>query len=216
MALGMVTAGCNDEVFVRHPEVGKPDRPGPEPPDEPEPECADSLMLTAFDYFDGSIEVTDELWEQEGITNFYNHDSEGKMTVLFDNHNSTIVSIINSTYYVTPWATEHQMLIDIPRYDTATGSVTLLDEFMPFKFGITSVRGQLMAGHTESITLPADTKVRAVVYTTRRKITAKAQIAYFNTATPDRTETGWVNVAVWQPVEIRLEWGEITPIEAEK
>ncbi len=206
-------AGCNDDVFVKLPPQG--DEPGsqPTPPDEPEPFYPDSLILTAFDYFENSIELTDELWEQDAVTHFYNHDSEGTMTVLFDNYNSTLVSISNSTYYVTPWAKEDQMYIDIPCLDIATDEVTIRPHFMPFKFGITSVKGQLMPGGTSSLTIPGNTQVKATVYTTRRKIAAKAQIAYYNTAYPNTTETGWANVIVWQPVDIRVEWSDVQPIE---
>ncbi|MBD5214079.1 MAG: hypothetical protein HDS75_04560 [Bacteroidales bacterium] len=204
-------AACNDEVFVTlHPE----ETPGTTPPDDqPEPEFTDSLVLRSLEYIPDSIHLDDEIWVQKGVTRFYNHDSQGTMYVLLDNHNSTLVSINNTTYYVTPWAKESQPLISIPYLDPASETISLRPDFMPFKFGITSVSGQLRGGETDSLTIPANTMVQATVYTTRRRITAKADIAYFFTDFQQQTETGWVVVTVWQPIDIRVEWSSVLPIE---
>ncbi len=214
LGLAAAVTACNDDVFVTLPPEDIPG-PGPTPPDDPEPEpvYTDSLVLLAFDYIDGSITLTDDYWEQDGVSIFYNHGVEGPMTISLDNYNATMVSIYNSTHYVIPWAKEGQMLIGIPYYDAATSDVTILQDFIPFKFGLTSIRGQLMGAGTSSLTIPANTKVRATVYTTRRKITARAQIMYKSTDWVNTSEIGWADVVVWQPVDIRVEWSDILPIE---
>ncbi|MDE5608325.1 MAG: hypothetical protein K2I64_05275 [Muribaculaceae bacterium] len=209
-AVGALTA-CNDEVFV---SIRPEEKPDPVPPEEnPEPVFSDSLVLSALEYIDYTTVLTDEIWELEGVTNFYNHDSQGTMYILLDNYNSTLVSISNSTYYVTPWAKEDQPLIDIPCLDLATETLYMRHDFIPFKFGITSVRGELRGGEKDSLTIPANTMVRATVHITRRKITASANITYYNTEYPTQSEMGWVNVVVWQPVDIRVVWSDVLPIE---
>lgn len=210
--LGITLVACNDEVFLRHPEPTEPESPEPEPPDEPE--FTDSLRLISLTYDPTTLEEGHELWTTESKTTFFNHDSEGDMTVLFDNYNHSIIRVFNSTYYAVPWA-KSEPIIEIPSFNSE-----LVPGFygveMPFAFGSSTVKSQFLAGHQESIHLPADTKVTAIVFTTRKMVMAKADIEYTRIEEPYYKASGWVNVVVWQPVDMRLEWGEITPIETEE
>lgn len=204
-----IFTGCNDEVFVNLPEIGN--SPSETDPDDSssKPVFTDSLYLKTFEYDPASIELSDKIWEQEGKSTFIIYDSPWSVSVLFDNHNNTLVIITNSTYYAIPWAKE-QPPIPMLRYDSDTREVSAVPDALTFSFGTTSVPKQYMPGERESFYLPADFGVTAFITTSRIGIKARAHITYSLSGSEDLSETD-VNVVIWQPVGIRVEWSDIFP-----
>lgn len=207
LLLSVAMASCNDEVFVSRPPEVIP----PEENPEPEPENKDSLVLQSLTYGIGTLNV-EPVGESISETIFNNNcDKPIKVYVLYDNYNNSLVRISNSTYYVIPWKKE-QPNIQIPGIGSY-GLPYFDDTEIPFKFGITSVPRQYMPGHTESFELPPSTMIRAYIYVNRKVVTAKADIVYYISDFPDSLSENWVDVSVLVPVEIRVEWGKIMPIQ---
>lgn len=209
LLLVMALTSCNDEVFVRRPVAEMP--PDAEPdPDDPA-ESTDSLMLVSASYNEWPLEVKPEYMVLDAETHFENHTSSSGVGILFDNYNSTLIRISNSTYYVTPWARSGQPSIGIPGLDKE-GNPGFYGAEIPFAFGLTVLPHQYMPGHVEYFDLPPHSKVSAKIYTTRSMVTAKADIVYYITGFPNSLEKGWVDVQVSVPVDIRVEWGEVKPL----
>lgn len=207
LLLSVAMASCNDEVFVPRPPEVIP----PEENPEPEPENTDSLVLLSLTYNIGTLKV-EPVGETVRETIFNNNgDKPIEVHVLYDNYNNSLVRISNSTYYVIPWKKE-QPYIQIPGIDSF-GLPHFDDTEIPFKFGITSVPGQFMSGHTESFVLPPHSKIKTYIYVNRKVVTAKADILYYISDFPDSLSENWVDVSVSIPVEIRVEWGKIMPIQ---
>ncbi len=208
--LGVLFTACNDMVFVQRPEPEEP--PVEEPDPGAEPEFEDSLMLKSLVYDKSTLRLEDEEIILDATSTFSNHTESWGVTVLYDNYNKSIVTITNSTYYVTPWAKNQDKHIEVPGLDS-DGVPGFYGTEIPFSFGTTVIPRQYMAGHMETFDLPPHCKVSATIYTTFRSVTAKADIEYFMTSFPSSIENGWVKVTVWVPVDIRVEWSEVTPAE---
>lgn len=207
LLLSVAMVSCNDEVFVSRPSEVIPPVENP----EPEPENKDSLMLRSLTYNIGTLNV-EPVGETVRETTFNNNgDKPIEVWVLYDNCNNSLVRISNTTYYVIPWKKE-QPYIQIPGLDSF-GLPHFGDTEIPFKFGITSVPCQFMSGHTESFVLPPYSKIKAYIYVKRKVVTAKADIVYYISDYPDSLSENWVDVSVSVPVEIRVEWGKIMPIQ---
>ncbi|MDE6371492.1 MAG: hypothetical protein K2K92_08400 [Duncaniella sp.] len=209
LLLGTVVASCNDEVFVRRPVAEVP--PDVEPDTADPGESTDSMILVSASYNDWPLEVKPEDLVLDAETHFENHTSSSGVGILFDNYNSTLVRISNSTYYVVPWARCGQPSIEIPGLDKE-GIPGFYGAEIPFAFGLSVLPHQYMPGHIEHFDLPPHSEVTARICTTRRVVTGRADIIYYNTGFPNSLEKGWVDVQVSVPVDIRVEWSEIKPL----
>lgn len=210
-AMGAFLMSCNDDVFV--PRSGEVIPPEEEPEPEPKPQLKDSLILKSLVYQKDSFEIDSSLekvWQH--TTTWYNRgDKPQTGYLLYNNYNNSIIRISNHTYYVISWKTE-QPEIEIPGIN-ADGVPGLYGVKIPFKFGSTTIRGQYMPGHEESLELPPFSSVTATIYVLRKVVKAKADITYGVFGYPDSKDTNWVEVSVSQPVDIKVEWSDITPIE---
>ena len=210
---GVMTA-CNDEVFVSRPPVEIPDNSDdPDDPDTPDdPYDAGVFMLASIKYNESSLTLGP--YEQSfttGTTFINNGPKAIDVTVLFDNYNGSIVQISNTTYYAIPWApADEQPCVPIPGLDS-DGNPGFYGQEIPFAFGKSILPYQYMAGHTESFSLPAYSKVKADVTVTRCCMEAKADIKYYMSNFPESLDNGWVVVSVQVPVKIQVEWSEVTP-----
>lgn len=209
-ALCALLMSCNEDVFVPRPgEVVPPEEPEP----EPKPQLKDSLILRSLVYQKDSFEIDSSLekvWEHQ--TTWYNRgDKPVTGHLLFDNYNNSIIRISNHTSYAISWKKE-QPEIEVPGIN-AEGSTGLYGVKIPFKFGSTTVRSQYMPGHEETLELPPYSSVTAKIYVLRKVVKAKADIIYGIFDYPDSKDTNWVEVSVSQPVDIKVEWGDIMPIE---
>lgn len=209
LLLAVTLAACNHDVFVEPALPENPD-PGPDKPEEPD-EPTGELILESGEY-DLATLASDpaDVYTFESKSTFFNHDSEGRMTILYDNYNASLIRISNSTYYVTPWATE-QIDIPVPGLD-AEGTPGFYGAQIPFKFGTTVLPYQFKKGEKESMLLPADTKVTATVTTLRRAVTVKGKIVYIDTNIPSYPQESEIEVTVMQPIDIIVEWSDIEPI----
>lgn len=208
--IGALFTACNHEVFVERPEVEEPPVDNPEP--DPDPEIADSLILKSFIYDESSLTLASELRVQEAISSFENHTASRGVSVLYNNYNSSIVYISNSTYYAIPWAKTGQPDIEVPGLDSE-GVPGFYGTVIPFAFGSTVVPRQYMADHREDFDLPPYSKVTATIYTTYRVVTASADIEFFIASLPSYLDDGRVTVRVAVPVDIKVKWSEITPVK---
>lgn len=210
-AAAVAATSCNDEVFVKPSEAVDPD-PGGDPSNPNPPAATDSLVLLSIEYDDATISLTNVQSMRKDIINFEFHTATGGDAVVFyDNHNSSIVYFKSNTYFVTPWA-QLQPSVSIPTLDDDM-TPGLWGVEMPFKIGLSLVPLQYMAGHEERLYVPGGSKVTATVHVLQRLVTAQAEIKYYVTDAPGHTPVdAKVNVEVWQPVEITVEWSDITPI----
>lgn len=210
---GLLITSCNDDVFVRRPEPEKPiEKPDPEPGPGPDEEFTDSFMLKSIDYQMSTLSIQPEPLVLQSQSNFINYTSNTGVSILFDNYNSTWVKIYNSTYYVLPWAKE-QPLIEVPGIN-ADGEAGFFGTKIPFAFGNTYIPAQYMAGHIERFDLPPNSKVTATVTVTRRIVEVRGDISYYIDNYPDPSIVkNWAQVVVTVPVDISVEWGEVTPAE---
>lgn len=206
----ILLAACNDEIFIDRP---KPEVPPAEEPDiSSEPEFTDSLILVSLVYDKESLILDDEEMVLDAKTTFVNHTPSENMTILYDNYNYSIVRISNTTYYVTPWATSERLYIEVPGLDSK-GVPGFYGTEIPFAFGTTIIPRQYMAGETAEHDVPIHHQITATVYTTYKSVVAKAAIKYYSSSYPSIIEDGEVKVTVSVPVDIYVEWSEITPAE---
>lgn len=206
----ILLAACNDEVFIDRPKPEKP--PVDEPTIDSKPEFTDSLLLVSLVYDKESLILDSDEMVLDAKTTFVNHTTSEKMTVLYDNYNYSIVRIWNSTYYVTPWSTSERLSIEVPGLDSE-GVPGFYGTEIPFAFGTTIIPRQYMAGERAEHDVPIHHQITATIYTTYKSVVAKAAIKYYSSDHPSIIEDGEVKVMVSVPVDIRVEWSEITPAE---
>ncbi len=208
----ILLAACNDNVFIDRPNPEMPPADEPNLDPDPEPEITDSLILVSLIYDKESLTLDSEEMVLDAKTTFVNHTSSEDMTILYDNYNSSIVMISNNTYYVTPWAKSDRPSIEVPGLDSE-GIPGFYGTEIPFAFGTTIIPRQYMAGEKAHHDVPTHHQITATVYTTYKSVFAKAVIKYYSSDYPTIIEDGWVDVTVAVPVDIRVEWSEITPAE---
>lgn len=211
--MGCVFVSCNDEVFVKAPDIVDPNpEPEPEPDPDPEPDINDFLMLQSITYDESSIKLVEDVINSSTRVTYKFNGTGGNATILYDNYNSSLVRISSNTQFLLPWA-EVQPSIFIPTLDAQlTPGFWGLE--IPFEMGLTEVPCQYMAGERESLYVPDKSEVTATVYIQQRIVKAQATITYQLVENPAETPAeARVNVEVWQPVGIRVEWSDIKAIE---
>lgn len=205
---GCVLTACNDDVFVSRPE---PEVPAEEPEDPGEPSDTNLIYLKTISY--NSVEVAPNDCKFSTTTTIVNRGEATQVHVLYDNYNQSIVTIYNTTCYVHQWAPQQeQPWIIIPGLD-AEGTPGFYGTEMPFAFGKTIVYRQYMPGHEESHNLPANSQITATIYYTRRMVIGEAEMVYYLAPWIDSPFTGQLTVSVEVPVDIQVEWGEVTPAD---
>ena len=206
----ILLTACNEEVFIDRPKPENP--PADEPTIDSKPEFTDSLILVSLVYDKESLTLDSEEMVLDAKTTFVNHTPYENMTILYDNYNSSIVRISHTTYYVCPWATSERLPIEVPGLDSE-GVPAFYGTVISFAFGTTIIPRQYMAGERAEHDVPIHHQITATVYTTYKTVIAKATIKYYSSSYPSIIEDGWVKVTVSVPVDIRVEWSEITPAE---
>ncbi|MBD5356763.1 MAG: hypothetical protein HDR88_07145 [Bacteroides sp.] len=211
--LPLLFAACNDDIFVKRQNPEQPPIEEPSIDSEPKPEVTDSLILTSFVYDKESLTIVDDAEViLDAKTTFVNHTSSKGVWILYDNYNHSIVQIHNNTYYVTPWAKSDMPYVEVPGIDS-DGNPGFYGTEIQFAFGTTIIPRQYMAGYKEYFDLPPHSQVSATIYTTYHSVVANADIKYYSSSYPTLIEDGWVTVKVTVPVDIHVEWSEITPAE---
>lgn len=210
LAMAFTVASCNDEVFVERP---KDTPPSTEEPDDPDtPEMTDSLMLKSFRYLENTLELGENESVYEVTTTIKNFTDSRDIQLSYDRYNNAIVRIYNNTYYVTPWAKSGQPEVEVPGLD-ADGVPGFYGTKIPFAFGRTIIPGQYKQGEIIHFDLPKNHQVTATAYVTRKAVRAKADIEYNSIEYRNSIMDGWVEVQVEIPVDITIEWSEVTPAE---
>ena len=171
----MFLGACNNDVFVPRPS-DTPDIVEPDPDPDPEPESDDSLRVVGFKYNDASLKVSENILTYQAETTFINNTNYRGATILFDNYNNSVVRISSNTYWVLPWVTEPEYMIDIP--GIKDGIPGFYGEKAPFKIGSFAIPYQYMPGHKEYFDLPPHSKVTAVVTYNRRRVRATGILTY--------------------------------------
>ena len=211
IGLIMFLGACNNDVFVPRPS-DTPDIVEPDPDPDPEPESDDSLRVVGFKYDDASLKVSENILTYQAETTFINNTNYRGATILFDNYNNSVVRISSNTYWVLPWVTEPEYMIDIP--GIKDGIPGFYGEKAPFKIGSFAIPYQYMPGHKEYFDLPPHSKVTAVVTYNRRRVRATGILTYEMIEFPETSrDSAQIQVDVEFPVYISVEWGEIKPAE---
>lgn len=217
LIIGVLFSACNDEVFVPRPaapadeEQPQPD-PDPDPDPKPQPESKDSLFLKSYSYITESLEVGDQNVVDKTSITFENNTDYRGASVFYDNYNKITVRISNNTQYVTPWAKTGQPEIEIPGFDSNGVAIFNSGISTPFKFGAFQLNGIFKAGEKNYFDLPEHSKVTATITITKKAVKAKANMQYYSTQFPEQMSDGWFVVQVIQPVDITVEWSDVTPL----
>lgn len=210
--VSVFVTSCNDEVFVtrQEPQLPPDEQPEPEPPGD---ESTDRLILRSLDYIQSTLGVSPNDVTTQSKTNFVNNTSSAiTVSIFYDQYNKSYLTIENSTHYVIPWS-DDQPLIEIPGLNSE-GVAGFYGVEVPFKFGKSIVPAQYMPGYEDLLELPPYSQVSATVSVTRQAVIATADIKYYINNYPDSADdTGWVSVKVEVPVDINVEWGDVTEIK---
>lgn len=209
VAASATLTACNDEVFVKPPEIIDPE---PSEPDPDQPVYTDSLILLNVRYDESTIKLTDETAPVKDRQHFNFVGISGDAIVYYNNYNNSLVSLRTVDAPKLPWA-QRQPSFPIPTIDLEDMSVGLYGVAIPFRTGMSSLPYQYMPGKEEVCHIEADSRISAEIITTRRRVVAQAHIEYALKDNPDKVAGSTdVIVNVWQPVDITVEWSDVTPI----